>query len=81
MTEFCDFVPDDPSCEPDPVDPVGPIDGNGSNGDDMMDDDMMMDESMEMAMHRAQWAYVMVPFSVFAYNVAYEFRYSDTADY
>ena len=47
----------------------------------MMDDDMMFDESMEMAMHRAQWAYVMVPFSVFAYNVAYEFRYSDTADY
>ena len=79
MTEFCDFVPDDASCQPDSIDskdPVGP-----SGGDDMMDDDMMMDESMEMAMHRAQWAYVMVPFSVFAYNVAYEFRYSDTADY
>ena len=81
MTEFCDFVPDDPSCQPDPVDPVGPSGSDGSNGDDMMDDDMMFDESMEMAMHRAQWAYVMVPFSVLAYNVAYEFRYSDTADY
>ena len=46
----------------------------------MMDDDMM-DEGMEMAMNRAQWAYVLVPFAVFIQNVAYEFRYSDTADY
>lgn len=77
MTDFCDFVPDDPSCQPDPVDPVGPVvpDDNGE-----MDDDMM-DEGMEMAMNRAQWAYVLVPFSVFIQNVAYEFRYSDTADY
>ena len=79
MSEFCDFVPDDPSCQPvDPPVPDGPID-NG-NGDNMMDDDMM-DEGMEMAMNRAQWAYVLVPFSVFIQNVAYEFRYSDTADY
>ena len=79
MTDFCDFVPDDPSCQQ-PVDPVDPS-PSGGNGDDMMDDDMMMDEGMEMAMHRAQWTYVMVPFSVLMYNVAYEFRYSDTADY
>ena len=78
MTEFCDFAPDDPSCQPDPVDPI-PGGGDG-NGDNMMDDDMM-DEGMEMAMNRAQWAYVLVPFSVFIQNVAYEFRYSDTADY
>lgn len=78
MSDFCTFVPDDPSCQvPDPVDPVDPI----GNDDGMMDDDMMMDEGMEMAMHRAQWVYVMVPFSVFIQNVAYEFRYSDTADY
>ena len=78
MTDFCDFVPDDPSCQP--VDPVDPTLGLDDNGDNMMDDDMM-DEGMEMAMNRAQWAYVLVPFSVFIQNVAYEFRYSDTADY
>merc|ERR1711997_1275259 len=29
MTEFCDFVPDDPSCQPDPVDPDVPSGGDG----------------------------------------------------
>merc|ERR1711953_187560 len=33
MSDFCDFVPDDPSCQPDPVDPVGPIDGGDMGGD------------------------------------------------
>ena len=64
MSDFCDFVPDDPSCQtlPDPVDPVDPV---GDDDGMMMEDDMMMDESMERAMHKAQWAYVMVPFAVF----------------
>ena len=76
MTEFCDFVPDDPSCAP-----VDPVDPTPSGGDDMDDDMDMMDSDMEKAMHRAQWAYVMVPLSVLIQNVGYEFRYSDTPDY
>jgi len=49
MSDFCDFVPDDPSCivEPEPVDPVGPAAGEGGDMD-MMDDDMDKDMSMEM---------------------------------
>lgn len=49
MSDFCDFVPDDPSCQPDPVDPVDPITDGGEGGDmDMMDDDMDKDMGMEM---------------------------------
>jgi len=33
MTEFCDFVPDDPSCQTDPVDPT-PGGGDGGDGGD-----------------------------------------------
>ena len=33
MTDFCDFVPDDPSCKKDPVDPVDPVDPDPSGGD------------------------------------------------
>lgn len=40
MSDFCDFVPDDPSCQPDPVDPVDPS-GPTDGGD--MDDDMDKD--------------------------------------
>jgi len=40
MTEFCDFVPDDPSCQSDPVVPDGP---DGPDGPDDMDDDMDKD--------------------------------------
>ena len=49
MSDFCDFVPDDPSCqpEPEPVDPVGPAAGEGGDMD-MMDDDMDKDMSMEL---------------------------------
>ena len=49
MSDFCDFVPDDPSCQPDPV-PVDPVDPAGGDGGDMdmMDDDMDKDMGMEM---------------------------------
>jgi len=45
MSEFCDFVPDDPSCQPvDPVGPDGPADGGHMDDDhDDMDDDMGME--------------------------------------
>ena len=51
MTDFCDFVPDDPSCaKPDPVENTP---DNGGEG--MMDDgDMMMKNEgkmMDMEMH------------------------------
>ena len=48
MSDFCDFVPDDPSCQPEP-EPVDPITDGGDGGDmDMMDDDMDKDMSMEL---------------------------------
>lgn len=35
MSDFCDFVPDDPSCQPvDPPTPVGPTDGGDMPGGD-----------------------------------------------
>ena len=35
MSDFCDFVPDDPSCQPvDPVVPDGPTDGGDGHGGD-----------------------------------------------
>ena len=40
MSDFCDFVPDDPSCQP--VDPPKPDPVDGGNGGDM-DDDMDKD--------------------------------------
>ena len=47
MSDFCDFVPDDPSCQvtpppnPDPVDPVDPTptDGGSTSGGDAGGDD------------------------------------------
>ena len=45
MTDFCDFVPDDPSCQvtpppkPDPVDPVDPVDPTPTDGGDASGDD------------------------------------------
>ena len=79
MSDFCDFVPDDPSCQvPDPVDPVGP-DSDGMMMDDDMD--MDMDESMGRQMKMANLAYIMVPFAVLVQNIGYEFRYSDIPSY
>ena len=49
MSDFCDFVPDDPSCQPDPVDPVPAGDG----GDHMDDDHDDMDEDLGMEMMKA----------------------------
>jgi len=50
MSDFCDFVPDDPSCQPEPVDPVGPDGGDDGHMDDDHDD---MDEDMGMEMMKA----------------------------
>ena len=53
MTDFCDFVPDDPSCQPDPVvdDTLidsgdGGLDGGdaGPGPDDVVDPDDMGDD-------------------------------------
>ena len=76
MSDFCDFVPDDPSCQPvDPVDPVGPSDGGDDNG---MDDDMDKDMGKEMMM--ANITFLMVPFMVVVQKAAWTFRYSSVYD-
>ena len=64
MSDFCDFVPDDPSClpEPEPVGPSGP-------GDDGMDDDMDKDMSMDYMM--ANIAYLMIPIMIVAQTAAW----------
>ena len=68
MSDFCDFVPDDPSCqpEPEPVDPVGP---SGPGGDGDMDDDMDKDMSMDYMM--ANIAYLMVPIMIVVQTAAW----------
>ena len=76
MSDFCDFVPDDPSCQPDPVDPVGP-DGPGPDGGDM-DDDMDKDMGMEMMM--ANITFLLVPLMVVVQKAAWTFRYSSVYD-
>ena len=67
MSDFCDFVPDDPSCQPDPVDPE-PIPGDGGDGMDM-DDDMDKDMSMDYMM--ANIAYLMVPIMIVVQTAAW----------
>ena len=82
MSDFCDFVPDDPSCQtaPEPVDPVGPA---ADGGDDMMMDDDM-DKDMGMEMMQAQLTFLMVPLMVVGQSAAWTYRYSsylyDTAN-
>merc|ERR1712038_6340 len=52
MSDFCDFVPDDPSCQPDPVDPVGPTDGGeGGHGGDSHGEIDDYEDLMEMKGH------------------------------
>lgn len=46
MTTFCDFVPDDPACAPEPA-PEEPTPGNG---DGKMDGGEKMEGDMEMNM-------------------------------
>ena len=74
MSDFCDFVPDDPSCQPDPVpvDPVGPADGG--DGGDMMDDDMDKDMGMDYMM--ANITFLMVPLMIVVQKAAWTYRYS-----
>ena len=67
MSDFCDFVPDDPSCQPDPVDPVDPV--GPTDGGDMMDDDMDKDMSMDYMM--ANIAYLMIPIMIVAQTAAW----------
>ena len=70
MSDFCDFVPDDPSClpEPEPVDPVGPAAGEGGDMD-MMDDDMDKDMSMEMM--KANLTFLMIPLMILVQTAAW----------
>ena len=50
MSDFCDFLPNDPACQPDePVDPQ-PKGGDDGHMDDEHDD---MDEDMGMEMMKA----------------------------
>ena len=65
MSDFCDFVPDDPSCQPDPIDTTGPAGGEGGPGPDSPDpngrpdpDDIKMegdDMSHDDDMHGMSW--------------------------
>merc|ERR1712038_81843 len=51
MSDFRDFVPDDPSCQPDPVDPVDPIDGGDGHGGDSHGEIDDYEDLMEMMGH------------------------------
>ena len=74
MSDFCDFVPDDPSCQtvPEPVDPVGPDNDGGE--DMMMDDDM--DKDMSVGMMQAQFAYLTIPLMIIGQSAGWTYRYS-----
>ena len=74
MSDFCDFVPDDPQCQP--VDPPKPDPISGDGGD-MSDDDMDGDMGdMIMEMRKAQVTYLMVPLMGLISTAAWKFRYS-----
>ena len=66
MSDLCAFVPDDPSCQPEPAAPTG---GDEKMVDDDMD--MDMDESMEKEMMKAQIAYLMIPLMIIVQNAAW----------
>ena len=74
MSDFCDFVPDDPQCQPEPT----PEPETSSGGDDgMMDDDMDDDMGkMKMEMMKAQITYLMVPLMGLVSTAAWKYRYS-----
>ena len=77
MSDFCDFVPDDPSCAP-PADPDTPIDDGDDHMEEHMDDGHeMMDSSTLM---QAQVAYLMTAMSLTVHAALVQFRYrsSDT---
>ena len=67
MSDICNFIPDDPSCQPEPE----PVPAGGD--EKMMDDDMDMDmdESMEKEMMKAQIAYLMIPLMIIVQNAAW----------
>ena len=73
MSDFCDFVPDDPSCQPEPVDPI--TDG-GDGGDMDMDMDDDMDKDMGMDYMMANVTFLMVPLMIVVQKAAWTFRYS-----
>ena len=77
MSDFCDFVPDDPSCqtEPEPVDPV-----DGGDGGDMkdMDDTNSMDDGGMGAMYvNLQYLRVAVMGAIFPAVWMFRYRAND----
>ena len=75
MSDFCDFVPDDPSCQPEPEPTPDPCCGPAPGPDDgHMDDDMDKDMSMEYM--KANLAFLMVPLMIVVQKVAWTYRYS-----
>merc|ERR1719362_646562 len=74
MSDFCDFVPDDPSCKPEPVDPVDPAPAGGNGGNMDMDDDMDKDMGMDYMM--ANVTFLMVPLMIVVQKAAWTYRYS-----
>ena len=77
MSDFCDFVPDDPSCTP--VNPDVPTDGGDGHKEEHMDDDHeMMDSS---ALMQAQVAYLMTAMSLTVHAALVQFRYRSSTTY
>lgn len=79
---FCDFVPNDPSCQvPDPeppTDPVTPIDGGNENMDDM---DMDYPPKMEENGMQGNLAYLHVALFGLIHGGLELFRYHDDTEY
>ena len=78
MSDFCDFVPDDPSCAP-AADPDVVTDGGDDHVEEHMDDDHEVDTT---ALMQANVVYLMTAMSLTINAALVQFRYrSDTTYY
>ena len=80
MSDFCDFVPDDPSCAPvDPVDPTPTDGGDGGKAETM---EKEVDGDMKKHMMEAQVTFLLTALSLTVRSALQQFRYrSDTTTY
>ena len=77
MSDFCTFVPDDPSCAP-PSDPDTPIDDGDDHMDEHMEDGHDVDSS---TLVQAQVAYLMTAMSLTLHAALVQFRYRSSDTY
>lgn len=79
MSDFCDFVPDDPSCvSPDPEPQPGPT---KTTPEEKIDEEKEIDSEMESAMMQANVTYLLTALSLTVHAALVQFRYRNVTDY